>query len=107
MHRLSDNFELAQIYFESDETQGSKDYLNVANFYLSLLENVLPDEGVSGSVMNRKGFLMRVREVEKLNELVQANIEEKKPVDFVSLKKALNEICVACHEPERISPDYS
>jgi len=102
MHRLSDNFVLAEIYFESDEMQGTKDYLKVTNFYLSLLEDVLPDEGVSGSVMDKSGFLKRIREVERLNELVQVNIEEKKPVDFVSLKKALNEICVACHEPERI-----
>jgi cytochrome c556 len=102
MHRISEEFKTASIYAESKEFNETEEYLKLINFYLGLLEGIFPERGPSGIILDRDGYVRRMKDFEKLNEDAQKNIHEKKAFDTESFKKSLNELCVACHEPERI-----
>lgn len=102
MHKISEDFKTARTYAESKEFNETEEYLKLINFYLSLLEGIFPDTGPSGIILDRDGFIRRMKDFQKLNEDAQKNIKEQKLFDSNSFKKSLNELCVACHEPERI-----
>ena len=102
MHEVSEYFKTTRTYAENGEFKEAEDYLKLINFYLSLLEGIFPDKGPSGIILDRDGFVRRIKDFEKLNEDAQKNIKEKKMFDSDSFKKSLNELCVACHEPERV-----
>ena len=102
MHKISEDFKTARIYSENKEFNETEDYLKLINFYLGLLEGIFPEKGPSGIILDRDGFIRRMKDFVKLNEDAQKNIKERKVFDAESFKKSLNELCVACHEPERV-----
>jgi cytochrome c553 len=102
MHKISEHFDTARIYAEHKEFGETEDYFKLINFYVQLLEDVIPNKGPSGIILDRDGFILRLRDLKKMNENFQKDIKEKKKVDLAAFKKSLNDLCVACHEPERI-----
>lgn len=103
MHEISENIQIAEIYLQTGEGRTEAgDCIAIAGQYLRLLKNVLPEKGVSGVVMDKEGFLKEVTRTEGLTALVQEDIAAGKPADFQMVKKSLNTLCVACHEPDRI-----
>jgi cytochrome c553 len=102
MHGIRDNFKMARNYLEKGEALKAEESLKIVNHYLSLLKDVYPEKGPSGVVMDRSWLDKEIKTAQGFNELVQMDLHEKHTGDFVLLKKQLNDICVACHEPERI-----
>ena len=103
MHEISKKFETAELFLEHDEPNVANDYLKITNFYLDLLEDVLPAKGLSGIIMDRDSFIKRIDEDKYSNISFQIDIKGNRPVDIKTLKNKFNTLCVACHEPERIN----
>jgi hypothetical protein len=102
MHGIWDNFKMAQVYLEKGEALKAEESLKIVNQYLSLLKDTYPEKGPSGVVMERSRLDKEIKTAQGFNELIQIDLHEKQSGDFALLKKQLNDICVACHEPERI-----
>ena len=102
MHSVAENYEMAEIYHESGETEETKIHLLIVNEYLGLINMVFPDRGPTGVIMDRNRLKKQITEVERSNELLLTDIQSGKMVNFDSVKKSLNTICVACHEPDKI-----
>lgn len=102
MHGIWENFRMAQAYLEKGEASKAEESLKIVNQYLSLLKDAYPEKGPSGVVMDRSRLDKEIKTAQGFNELVQVDLHEKQSGDFALLKKQLNDICVACHEPERI-----
>ncbi len=66
---------------------------------LDLLKNTLPEIGPSGVIMDKDLFNQRLQDTQKkLNEYSK----DKRQIDLVSAKNAINGLCIFCHEPERV-----
>jgi hypothetical protein len=102
MHGVWDNFRMGRVYFEKGETFKAEESLKIVNHYLTLLKDTYPEKGPSGVVMDRSWLNDAIKRTQRVNELVQLDLHEKQTGDFAILKNELNDICVACHEPERI-----
>jgi hypothetical protein len=102
MHGIRENFRMASVYLEKGEASRAEDSLKIVNQYLSLLKDAYPDKGPSGVVMDRARLNEEIKKTQGFIELIQIDLHEKRSGDFTFLKKQLNGICVACHEPERI-----
>lgn len=102
MHGIWENFRMAQVYLEKGEAPKAEESLKIVNQYLSLLKDTYPEKGPSGVVMDRSRLDKQIKTAQGFNELIQIGLHEKQSGDFALLKKQLNDICVACHEPERI-----
>lgn len=102
MHQISDNYFMAEMMMGDGTELEAADNITISGHLLSILKDVIPDKGPSGVILDKEGFRKRITEVERLNEIAQGNIRAHKKVDFEELKKELNTVCVACHEPERV-----
>lgn len=102
MHEISDNIGTAELFLGEREPDEASDYLMIANQYLTLLQNVYPYMGPSGIILDRNRFTGELRKVEGLCLLMQEDLKMKKTADLAGLKKHLNNVCVACHQPEMI-----
>ncbi|MDH5511254.1 MAG: hypothetical protein OEZ32_13010 [Nitrospinota bacterium] len=102
MHSVAENYEMAEIYYESGETEEAQDYLFIVNEYLGLINMVFPDKGPTGVIMDRNRLKKQITEVERFNEMLLIDVKSGKVVNFDSVKKSLNTICIACHEPDKI-----
>jgi hypothetical protein len=102
MHGIRNNFRMARNYLEKGDALKAEDSLKIVNQYLSLLKDVYPEKGPSGVVMDRGRLDREIKATQGLSELIQSDLHEKQTGDFDLLKKQLNDICGACHEPERI-----
>ncbi|MDH5543062.1 MAG: hypothetical protein OEY64_08885 [Nitrospinota bacterium] len=102
MHEISKIIDTAELFVENGEHSEAYDYLLISNFYLELLEKVFPAEGKSGIIMDKTSFNSRIMEVKNFNTSLQVDIKANKPVDISKLKDKFNNLCVACHEPDRI-----
>jgi len=100
MHKLSDHVDLARI--ESEEggrPEMLKEHIQLVNYYIDLLLPTFPDTGPSGVIMDRDGFTRRVMEVKAT---LTSGKKKITPEEHEKTRAALNGLCVACHEPERI-----
>ncbi|MDH5477279.1 MAG: hypothetical protein OEY50_03010 [Nitrospinota bacterium] len=102
MHSVGENYEMAQIYHESGEMERTMDHLFIVNEYLGLINMVFPNTGPSGIIMDRNRLKKQIAEVEGYNELLLTDMKSGKLVNFDAVKKSLNTICIACHEPDKI-----
>ena len=102
MHQISENYKLAEFYLDSGMSDRAVDYLTVTGHLLSLLTDVLPEESSSGVILDKAGFIKSIRKAEGINELALENISRDKRGNIAPLLQELNDICVACHEPEKI-----
>ncbi len=102
MHEISVNIAVAEQLVESNEPAKAEDYVKIANQYLALLKTVAPYEGPTGVILDRNRYLTELRNAEGFMLLTLDNFKEKKPIDLKPLKKPLNNVCVACHEPAMI-----
>ncbi len=102
MHEILDNVTMAEQLVASNDMDEAEDYVKIANQYLTLLKKVTPYEGPSGVLLERKRYLNELRAAEGFVLLILEDFKEKKPVDLTALKKPLNNVCVACHEPVMI-----
>ena len=103
MHSVGENYEMAEIYHDSGEIAQTMDHLFIVNEYLSLINKVFPNKGPTGVIMDRNRLKKQIKEVEGYNELLMADIKGGKAVDFGSIKKSLNTICIACHSRTGLS----
>lgn len=103
MHRVSDSLDLARIYQEERGRAGEvEDQLKLMNYYMDLLKESFPEEGPSGVIMDKDDFNRRIMEIRETGRAAVAELKGKKKVDLEAVRKDLNGLCVACHEPERI-----
>lgn len=102
MHEIQDNIALAEQLAGSNEMDEAEDYVKIANQYLTLLKKVTPYEGPTGVVLDRDHYLGELRSAEGFTLLLLDDFKGKKPIDLTPVKKHLNNVCVACHEPARI-----
>ncbi|HHL38875.1 MAG TPA: hypothetical protein ENJ37_00020 [Deltaproteobacteria bacterium] len=102
MHKISDHVELADIYLDDEDYEHAAEQIKLVNFYLDLLVNVLPEKGPSGIIMDKENFLERVEEAKEFNRRAAEKIGKREEVQVYFIKKALNDVCVACHEPARL-----
>jgi cytochrome c553 len=102
MHSIAENFEMAKIYLETGEKAEAGQHIAIVNQLLSILKRIFPDKGPTGVVMSRDRLVAQIAEVERHNGAIEANLKAGKKVEFDSVKKAINSICVSCHEPDRI-----
>ena len=71
-------------------------------YYLGLLQDVFPEQGPSGIILDREGFNSRLKEIQAVTKEMQMAVREKGAADISDFKKKINGLCVACHEPERL-----
>lgn len=102
MHEISDNIAVAEQLVESNELDKAEDYVKIANQYLNLLKKVTPYEGPSGVILDRNRYLSELRNAEGFMLLILDDFRERKPIHLEPIKKPLNNVCVACHEPAMI-----
>lgn len=102
MHEISDNITLAEQLVESNETDKAEDYVKIANQYLTLLKIVTPYKGPAGVIVDRKRYVSELRNAEGFMLLLLEDFKEKKPIDLTPVKKHVNNVCVACHEPAKV-----
>lgn len=102
MHGIGENYRMAVVYLEKGEAVKSEESLKIVNHYLALLKDIYPEKGPSGVVMDRGRLNREIQTTQAFSDLIQIDLKEKQSGDFTPLKKQLNDICVACHEPERI-----
>ena len=100
MHSIDKSYKRAVSFQKKNDFANTNDYLKLINYYLPLLKDSFPDKGPSGIIMDRNRLIQIIRKVEIFIE--QMDVREKKSIDLGLLRKRLNEICIACHEPERI-----
>ncbi|MDZ4384720.1 MAG: hypothetical protein U0940_04465, partial [Nitrospirota bacterium] len=102
MHKISDHADLARIYMEESVPGETELQFKLIGYYLGLLQDVFPEQGPSGVIMDREGFNNRLKETQAITKDLQKALREKGAVDIEDYKKKLNGLCVACHEPERL-----
>lgn len=102
MHKIADHMDLARIYTEENIPGEAEVQIKLIDYYLGLLEEVFPEEGPSGIIMDRERFNSRLEEAQSLTKEVQKALRVKGTVDLEGYRKKLNGLCVACHEPERL-----
>jgi hypothetical protein len=102
MHGTWDNFRMAGVYLKNGQAGKAEESLKIVSHYLTLLQDTYPETGPSGVVMDRKWLNESIKTTKRVCEIVETDLREKKSADLTPLKKELNVICVACHEPERI-----
>lgn len=102
MHKLSEHLDMARIYISDERgTRKVEENLKLIDYYLSLLEEIFPEKGPSGVVLNKKNFDARLAEIKKLSDGMKS-AEGRKEADLEKFRVSLNDFCVICHEPERI-----
>ncbi len=99
MHEIGDNYAMAEQLLASNDIDEAEDYIKIANQYLTLLEKIAPYEGPSGVILDRKRFVNEIGKAQGFALLVLDDFKEKRAIDLTALKKPLNNVCVACHEP--------
>ena len=102
MHKISDHADLARIYLEESVPGETELQFKLIGYYLGLLQDVFPEQGPSGIIMDREGFNNRLKETQAMTKEQQKVLREKGAVNIEDYKKKLNGLCVACHEPERL-----
>ncbi len=102
MHRVSEHVDLARIYIEQSRVRRTEEEIRLIGYYLDLLEEAFPGEGPSGVIMDRKDFKRRVKDVREAADRIMARVSVERIGAVENLRKTLNGLCVACHEPERI-----
>lgn len=102
MHEIKEHYDVALIYAESGDMVFATEPLKIIDEYLSRLKDIFPDEGKTGVVMDRGRIEREIDIARGYNKSVQVNLREGRPIDFSLLKKSINGICIACHEPEKI-----
>jgi len=102
MHKISDHADLARIYMEESVPGETELQFKLIGYYLGLLQDVFPEQGPSGVIMDREGFNNRLKETQAITKDLQKALREKGAVDIADYKKKINGLCVACHEPERL-----
>ncbi|MBI5638115.1 MAG: hypothetical protein HZA03_09125 [Nitrospinae bacterium] len=102
MHEISENISMAEQLVESGEPDEGEDYVKIANQYLTLLKKVTPYEGPSGVILDRNRYASELRNAEGFMLLVLEDFKEKKPIHLEPIKKPLNNVCAACHEPAKV-----
>jgi cytochrome c553 len=103
MHKVSDHLDQARIYRErKDLGDRVEKQLKLITYYIDLIKTTFPDagpSGVIGVIMDREKF---IRQIEEVDGKIQKEIINKKKANLKNIRKELNTLCVACHEPERI-----
>ena len=99
MHNISEHIDLAWIESDDDIIEASNKHLKLVNYYLDLLVDVIPDVGPSGVIMDKAAFKNRIAETKGIIKEVSKG---KDTIEVEALRKPLNSLCIACHEPERI-----
>lgn len=102
MHEIREHYDISSVYAENREAKMATEPLKIIDEYLGRLKNVFPDEGKTGVVMDRRRVIREIDTVIDYNRSVQVSLREDRPADFLSLKNAINGICISCHEPEMI-----
>jgi cytochrome c553 len=100
MHKAAENLDLA-LAMSEDESLSDKaqEHFQLANYYIDLLVPIFPESGPSGAIMDKELFQKRLEEIKKSLK------KEGKTLTTAGLKqsiKSINDLCVTCHEPERI-----
>ena len=100
MHKAAENLDLT-LAMSEDESLSDKaqEHFQLVNYYIGLLAPVFPESGPSGAIMDKELFQKRLAEIK---ESLKKDGKTLTTADLKQSIKSINDLCVACHEPERI-----
>ncbi|MCP4409824.1 MAG: hypothetical protein GY807_19180 [Gammaproteobacteria bacterium] len=100
MHKVSEHIDLARIYEKNANGDAEvENHIELINYYIDLLKTTMPDAGPSGVILDKETFNRRIEGIQKR---LQEHAKGKKQIDLAYVRKTINSLCVACHEPERV-----
>ncbi len=100
MHKVSEHLDQAGIYQKNNDLAGRfEKQLKLITYYIDLIKTSSPDAGPSGVIMDREKF---ISQIEELKSKIQREASNKQKANLEIIRNDLNDLCIVCHEAERI-----